>query len=180
MSLTSKRSSSTGATDVWKYEVGGFTKWVMKGVLDCNGCTGKTLGRAYDSVRKAWKSELPALSDVFPLQNIDLIDNIEGQFLNEYSKVTAKFKVMVETSHEQFKEGWESSLSETADIVEAMESTVMAARSSLMRNVSILPADYNPPQYVGANVEITDLDKELEHFGSMSKVRSVYSLNRRL
>jgi hypothetical protein len=52
-----------------------------------------------------------------------------------------------------------------------MESTVIAARKSLMRNVSILPANYNPPQYVGVIVGINELDEELEHFDAMSQVR---------
>jgi hypothetical protein len=108
---------------------------------------------------------------VFPFHNIDLVDDFQGSFLKEYSKVTAKLKLMVETSHEQFKVGWESSLSETSDILEAMESTVIAARKSLMRNVSILPENYNPPQYVGVIVGINELDEELEHFDAMSQVR---------
>jgi hypothetical protein len=162
---------TTAATDVWNYEVSGFTKWTMKGVLDWNFVAGDTLGSAYDSVKKAWKSKLPCLND-FPFHDIDLVDNFQGPFLNEYSKLSSKWKGVVDKSYETFKERLDLSLSETLVIVEDMEITVRRARNSLMENVSLIPADYNPPQYIGAKVEINELGEELETYRSTSEVRS--------
>ena len=162
---------TTAATDVWNYEVSGFSKWTMKGVLDWNFAVGDTLGSAYDSVKKAWKSKLPCLND-FPFHDIDLVDNFQGPFLNEYSKLSSKWKGVVDKSYETFKERLDLSLSETLVIVEDMEITVRRARNSLMENVSLIPADYNPPQYIGAKVEINELGEELETYRSTSEVRS--------
>lgn len=147
----------------------GFNKWAMKGVLDWNFAVGDTLGSAYDSVKKAWKSKLPSLND-FPFHDIDLVDNFQGPFLNEYSKLSSKWKGVVDKSYETFKDGLDLSLSETLGIVEDMEMTVRRARNSLIGNVSLIPADYNPPQYIGAKVEINEIGKDLENYRSMSEV----------
>jgi len=162
---------TTAATDVWNYEVSDFNKWVMKGVLDWNFVAGDTLGSAYDSVKKAWKSKLPSLNE-FPFHDIDLVDDFQGQFLNEYSKLSTKWKGVVDKSYKKFKDGLDVSLSETLGIVEDMEMTIRRARNSLTRNVSLIPADYDPPQYIGAKVEINELGQELQNYRSMSEVRS--------
>jgi flagellin-specific chaperone FliS len=139
-------------------------------ILNCNQCVGRTLGNAYDSIKKIGDISFIKLSPSFPI-DIRFNQEFKEQLEEIFDTMSLDMNLRVIENFETFKHQWTLPLQKSKHILEEMDKTLNNVKNSLGQNLSILPDDYNPPRYNGTASNVNHVEQEIEHYNKTSMVR---------
>jgi hypothetical protein len=156
------------ATYFWNYEISDFRKEIVSWILNCNQCVGRTLGDAYDAIKKVDISVVK-LSPSFPI-NMQFTQEFEEKLQQMFHAIYLDMNWRVIENFEYLKHEWTLPLQKSEEILQDIETKLKKIKTSLGEDLSIIPHDYDPPVYNGTASNINDIDEEVEHYKETSLV----------
>jgi len=99
------------------------------------------------------------------LDDVDLVAAINAVYTNH---IWPK----LEPAYDNYSEEWKSKIREMQIFADQVETEILQGVIDLKHNIKVLPADYNPPLYIGTFGNMTNLEEEKQHYDATSEVRS--------